>query len=132
MILFVLKRLGNQQFKALKSITHPNQQLIHQNIFKNVSLKIAPSKKTFSKLLPRKVYFRNCSLKKYILNIFLNIPASENEFSKFFLKSIFSNCSLKTPCSKNAFSKLLFKKKLISLIYYLSHQQEKKNHLKCH
>ena len=39
MFLPVVRRLANQQFQAAKSFTHPNQQL----------------KKTFSKLLPKKV-----------------------------------------------------------------------------
>ena len=69
MILFVLKRLGNQQFKALKSITHPNQQLIQ--VFIRIFSKIFPLK-----LLPQKTHFQNCSLEKYIFEI----APSENTF----------------------------------------------------
>ena len=59
MFLLVVKRLANKQFKELKTLTHPNQQLM-QAFFKVFS------KTTFSKLLSQKIYFQNCFLIKCI------------------------------------------------------------------
>ena len=59
MLLLVVKRLANKQFKALKTLTHPNQQLM-EAFFKIFSIT------AFSKLLPQKIYFQNCFLIKYI------------------------------------------------------------------
>ena len=58
MFLIVVKRSANWQFEAVKTITHPNQQLTYA--FIKIFSKIAPSKNTFSKLLPQRIYFKKC------------------------------------------------------------------------
>ena len=108
MFLLVAKRLSNQQFKAVKSITPLNQFFI--KIFFKIYL---------SKLLPQKIHFQNCFFKKYITELapqkkfFKNCSLKSYIFKSFPQKNLknlspqkmhFQNCFLKISIFKIAFS----------------------------
>ena len=61
--LFVVMRLSVRSIKKYHSSQSAGNVSIYQNIFKKFFLKIAPPKNSFSKVLPQKIHFRNCSLK---------------------------------------------------------------------
>ena len=96
-----------------------SQSAANLRLFINFFKKNVPSKNTFSKSLPQKIYFQNCYLKKYLFKI----APSKNTFSKSlsqileskFPKYIFKKYKIasskknifKISPSKNTFSKLL-------------------------
>ena len=118
MFLLVVKRLAVYSSKNHYSFQSAANLNIFQNIFKNISLKIVPSKNCslkkcisksfFKKFLQEKRLLEICSLKKYISNDFLKkyisrFAPSKNTFPKVFLK----NCSLKKHIPKKFFKKLV-------------------------
>ena len=111
MLLLVVKRLANLQFKAVKKKKNSSKSTanlsIHQNVFRNCSLKIAPSKKyifeiafsknTFQKVAPLKNAFQ-----KILKFEFANLGIKKSfYFSYIFclLRENFSNITVK---EKNA------------------------------
>ena len=108
MFLLVAKRLSNQQFKAVKSITPLNQFFI-KIFFKIYLSKLLPQKihfqncffkKYITELAPQKKFFKNCSLKNYIFKSF-----PQKKFKKFVPSK---KGNFKIASSKNPFSKLHF------------------------
>ena len=81
-----------------------SQSAANLRLFINFFKKIVPSKNTFSKSLPQKIYFQNCYLKKYLFKI----ASSKNTFSNSlpqileskFPKYIFKKYILKIASSK--------------------------------
>ena len=106
---------------------HSSQSAAYLRIYQNFSLKTAPLKNLFSKLLPQKIFFPNCSLKKYISKFFWKNGSFKNYIFKIFS---LKNCSFKKYIFKIAF---LNKINLIALIYSLlesSDSSEKEKSLK--
>ena len=63
---------------------HSSQSAAYLRIYQNFSLKTTPLKNTFSKLLPQKIFFPNCSLKKYISKFFWKNGSFKNYIFKIF------------------------------------------------
>ena len=101
---------------------HSSQSAAYLRIYQNFSLKTAPLKNTFSKLLPQKIFFQ----KKYISKFFKKNGSFKNYIFKIFS---LKNCSFK----KYTFNLFLKKINLIALIYSLlesSDSSEKEKSLK--
>ena len=106
--LFVVMRLSVRSIKKYHSSQSAGNVSIYQNIFKKFFLKIAPPKNSFSKVLPQKIHFRNCSLKNAFSKLIpqkciFKITSSKNIFQKKQKK----HCSLKKYIFKIAFLKKL-------------------------
>ena len=106
--LFVVMRLSVRSIKKYHSSQSAGNVSIYQNIFKKFFLKIAPPKNSFSKVLPQKIHFRNCSLKNAFSKLIpqkciFKITSSKNIFKKKKKK----HCSLKKYIFKIAFLKKL-------------------------
>ena len=106
--LFVVMRLSVRSIKKYHSSQSAGNVSIYQNIFKKFFLKIAPPKNSFSKVLPQKIHFRNCSLKNAFSKLIpqkciFKITSSKNIFQKKKKK----HCSLKKYIFKIAFLKKL-------------------------
>ena len=106
--LFVVMRLSVRSIKKYHSSQSAGNVSIYQNIFKKFFLKIAPPKNSFSKVLPQKIHFRNCSLKNAFSKLIpqkciFKITSSKNIFQKKKKK----HCSLKKCIFKIAFLKKL-------------------------
>ena len=120
-ILLAVKISVKQQFEAVDLLQlfkkyRSSQSEANLSIYQNFSPPPSKKKRSFPKLLPQKMHFQNCSLKKYIFKI----ASSKIYFQNCFLKKyhfkvpLSKNCSLKkyifriTP-SKNVFKIALFK-----------------------
>ena len=98
----------NQYIQILKSA--PSKKTFSKLLPPKIHfLKIAPSKQTFLKLLPQKRHFQNCSLKKYI-----------------FSKLLYQNYSLKEDIFKKCICEIAFVKNInhIALIYFSSESSQ--------
>ena len=110
--LFVVMRLSVRSIKKYHSSQSAGNVSIYQNIFKKFFLKIAPPKNSFSKVLPQKIHFRNCSLK----NAFSKLIPQKCIFKITSSKNIFQKKKKKHCFLKKYIFKIAFLKKLTSYL----------------